>query len=164
MANVIGFYRQGDTYGCFSNFYPVRFEVDGVRYVHSEQFIMYQKAKLFNDHETARAIIHTSNPARVKALGRRVSPYVDEEWVAKRKELVLPGIHAKFDQNYTIREILLGTGDSILAECSPSDCVWGIGLPVYSQKIYYPRMWEGTNLLGELLMEVRTQLREKYSS
>ena len=41
---------------------------------------------------------------------------------------VLRGTYAKFSQNRPMRTALLSTGDRLLAEASPHDDVWGIGL------------------------------------
>lgn len=160
MADVIGFYREYDEYGCFSNFYKAPFEFEGVQFTYSEQMIMWQKAMLFGDTRVAEQILHVLKPVEAKSLGRRVTPYDDAVWTTKRAELVVPGLYAKFEQNSDIRSILLGTGDSILAECAPRDKIWGIGLPVWNPDIFNPQCWRGSNCLGQYLMTVRKQLRE----
>lgn len=66
---------------------------------------------------------------------------------------------AKFSQNASLKEFLLSTGDSILTEGSPSDCIWGIGRVKSDPLSQDPSSWKGTNLLGFALMEVRDKLR-----
>ena len=64
----------------FSNFYPCRFEFDGVKWKSSEQCFMAQKAKFFNDEETYDLILKSTNPKDAKKLGRLVKGFDDEEW------------------------------------------------------------------------------------
>ena len=51
-----------------------------------------------------------------------------------------------------------GTGSRVLAEVSPRDRVWGIGLAAGDERVGSPERWQGLNLLGFALMEVRHQL------
>jgi ribA/ribD-fused uncharacterized protein len=46
----------------------------------------------------------------------------------------------------------------VLVEASPVDKVWGIGMAEDHPEIENPAMWQGLNLLGFALMEVRRQL------
>ena len=55
--------------------------------------------------------------------------------------------------------MLLGTGDAILAECSPTDKKWGIGIDIKDPSRMDISKWDGKNMLGRILMEVRDELR-----
>jgi ribA/ribD-fused uncharacterized protein len=57
-------------------------------------------------------------------------------------------------------EFLLETGDHVLVEASPVDAVWGIGLAAQDERAGNPMQWQGLNLLGFSLMQVRTELSE----
>ena len=70
----------------------------------------------------------------------------------------MEGNKAKFGQNPAIKEYLLSTGDAILAEASPYDKIWGIGLGRAEAKKGTVEQWQGENLLGCALMEVRDWL------
>lgn len=48
----------------------------------------------------------------------------------------------------------------ILAEASPYDSVWGIGLTADDPRALVQRSWQGLNKLGDALMDVRRQLKE----
>lgn len=161
MNEVIGFYRERDKYGCFSNFYRAPFKVAGQIYFASEQYIMEQKALLFEDYDIARKIMTAKDCIIVKNLGRKVSKYVDDIWEDKRHDLVIPGIYEKFRQNKIIKEILLSTSDCILAECAPNDRIWGIGMSINDARVQNPSYWNGRNLLGSYLMEVREMLKTR---
>ncbi|WP_199169863.1 NADAR family protein [Rhodopirellula bahusiensis] len=65
---------------------------------------------------------------------------------------------AKFIQNSHLLEFLLGTGDAVLVEASPYDRIWGIGLKADDERAKDPVTWQGQNLLGFALMDVREEL------
>lgn len=73
-------------------------------------------------------------------------------------------VQTQFSQNKNLREHLLSTKDAILAEASPSDRKWGIGLPANNPLALCPDNWRGQNLLGQVLMEVRDELSQMDSS
>ena len=64
----------------------------------------------------------------------------------------------KFLQNQKLKELLLQTGDAILAECAVQDKIWGIGLSMKDEQQFNISKWQGQNLLGFALMEVREKL------
>ena len=64
-------------------------------------------------------------------------------------------------ENPELKETLLKTGDLFLAEASPVDRNYGIGLEATDPAAKDPANWTGKNLLGETLMKVREALRDK---
>ena len=54
----------------------------------------------------------------------------------------------------------MNTGTKILVEASPYDKIWGIGLSADQENIENPLTWNGENLLGFTLMEVRDLINE----
>lgn len=148
------------TAACFSQWYDCRFEVDGILYHTTEQYMMASKARLFGDDEMLQKIMEASTPFDYKKLGRKVRGFVAEEWDARKYDIVVKGNKAKFSQNPVLKEFLLSTGDSILAEASPYDTIWGIGLCREDAQTGGVEQWQGENLLGCALMEVRDWLKE----
>jgi ribA/ribD-fused uncharacterized protein len=144
-----------------SNWHPARFVVNGVWFVNNEQFMMYCKAKLFKEEEVARKIMQTDSPRVHKSLGRQVRAFREDVWNAKREMYVCKGCFAKFSQNPAMKDFLLATGDTELVEASPYDKIWGVGLAATDPRIYDKANWQGLNLLGECLMQVREDLREE---
>lgn len=65
---------------------------------------------------------------------------------------------AKFEQISELKEFLLGTGGLVLAEASPYDRIWGIGLKDDDERSKNPDTWQGQNLLGFALMYVRDEV------
>jgi ribA/ribD-fused uncharacterized protein len=144
--------------GCLSQWWPCTFVVDGVTFASAEHYMMWRKALLFDDTAVAARVLAASSPAAAKALGRQVSGFEDSAWVAARLEIVVAGNLAKFSQDPSLRSYLLGTGSRVLVEASPLDRVWGIGLEASDPRASDPSSWQGLNLLGEALMEVRATL------
>lgn len=64
---------------------------------------------------------------------------------------------AKFSQNPELGNFLQRTGTRVLVEASPVDTIWGIGLARDDERIHDPNQWQGLNLLGFALMEVRRE-------
>jgi ribA/ribD-fused uncharacterized protein len=144
---------------CFSQWWPCRFELDGQAYSSAEQLMMAGKARLFGDQATLAQILATSDPSRVKALGRKVQGFDDAAWTAAREPLVTRGNVAKFGQDEALKQHLLSTGDHVLVEASPVDRIWGIGLAADHEHAAAPARWRGLNLLGFALMRARAILR-----
>ena len=69
------------------------------------------------------------------------------------------GLLQKFYQNKDLKNRLLDTGDSLLAECAVNDRIWGIGLSMHDPERFCQAKWKGENLLGYTLMAVRDKLR-----
>jgi hypothetical protein len=145
---------------CFSQWYPAPFELDGIRFPTAEHYMMWSKARLFGDGAAAAAVLDARDPAEAKRLGRGVRSFVNETWIEHRFEIVLGASIAKFGQNQALGAYLLGTNTSVLAEASPTDCVWGIGLEAAHEHAENPLLWRGLNLLGFALMEARSRLSQ----
>ncbi|MBO4688608.1 MAG: NADAR family protein [Clostridiales bacterium] len=159
---IIGFHREYEDNGCFCNWYPAEFDYAGRHYLHSEQFMMYQKVMMFGQNALGDEIMRTADPEQCKILGREFFDGFDATlWKKTRFVVVKRGIRAKFAQNPSMMETLLATGNAILAECSPRDKDWGILLSTSDPEVQDITKWKGENLLGQVLMEVREELREE---
>nr|MBP3598860.1 NADAR family protein [Eubacterium sp.] len=160
MSNIICFYHEYEEYGCFSNWYRADFENARRKFSSVEQYMMYQKAVLFREYGLAEKILATNDPAKIKKLGRSHMKRFDADvWDKISKQVVKRGVRAKFEQNEELLEMLLATGDAVLAECSRNDRKWGIGVGIRETNRYDTSTWCGKNLLGRVLMEVREELR-----
>lgn len=135
----------------FSQWHPSIFKVKEVSFTSSEQFMMYCKAKLFNDEEVADKIINLNQEGilksflngeiekesifnnkenliewnyfqnTIKKLGRKVKNYKEEVWVQHRFNYVKVGNLNKFNQNEDLKKELLNTKDTLMVEASPYD-------------------------------------------
>lgn len=145
--------------GCLSQWWPAYFEVDGVGFSTAEHYMMWRKAMVFGDHQVAEQILAAPHPHAAKTLGRQVAGFDQAAWEAQRYGIVVAGNLAKFVQHDRLCAYLVGTGERVLVEASPVDRVWGIGLAADDPRASDPRRWQGPNLLGFALMEVRETLR-----
>jgi len=145
--------------GCLSQWWPSSpFTVDGVEYASAEHYMMVGKARLFGDESIVAKMLDAPSPGAVKALGRRVAGFDQSTWEAHRFGIVVDASVAKFGQHPELGAYLLGTGERILVEASPTDRIWGIGLTAADERAADPTRWRGLNLLGFALMRARTRL------
>lgn len=142
-----------------SQWYPCRFVIDDIEFTSTEQWMMYAKAMLFKDLDYANAILATSSAKMQKNLGKKVTNFDDNIWNIHKKEIVFKGNFAKFSQNAELKTYLLSTKGKVLAEASPYDKIWGIGLSMDDEMRFNMTKWRGQNLLGEVLMQVREALK-----
>ena len=133
--------------------------MDLVEYNCAEQFMMASKARLFGDDTALSVILATKDPREQKRLGRHVRLFDPELWRSECEYIVLHGNLAKFSQNEEMRLALIQTGDRRLAEASPHDTLWGIGLSAHDPRASSPDSWCGQNLLGQALENTREILR-----
>lgn len=133
---------------------------NGIRFNCCEQWMMYCKANLFDDGDTAIEILQTDDPKEQKDLGRKVKNFNVEKWQTFRFGIVWQGNFYKFTQNPDLQTELLQTGNKILVEASPWDKIWGIGMREESEGIEDPSNWKGLNLLGRAITSVRDVLKE----
>lgn len=144
---------------CFSQWWLSSFKVEKVTYKTAEHWMMAKKAELFQDEEVLEKILQADSPAEAKKLGRDVRNYDDKLWLENRYEIVKQGNYHKFSQNKDLKTFLLNTKDRVLVEASPVDSIWGIGMASDHKDALNPEKWQGLNLLGFALMEVRDELK-----
>lgn len=147
------------TKACFSQWFPAAFEEKGIIYKTAEHYMMAGKAELFDDDETLKEILNSETPNQVKSLGRKVRNFDPQIWDRHKYEIVRQGNFLKFSQHQPLKAFLLSTDDKILVEASPYDTVWGIGMTETDPRAENPLQWDGENLLGFALMEVRDNLK-----
>lgn len=73
-----------------------------------------------------------------------------KDWESVKVNVMRYAVLSKFWENEDIREKLLDTGDAVLVEHTDRDSYWGDG-----------GNGSGRNMLGRILMEVRTVLKDE---
>ncbi len=151
--------------GPYSQWEPSCFLLDGFEYGGGEQYMMAEKARLFEDEETLELILEAEDPRTQKSLGRQVRGFDVDEWEEDQENgrpfcwnVVWRGNMAKFSQNEHLLADLLATEGTTLVEASPHDTIWGIGLRARDPRASSRESWRGRNWLGEVLTDVRAHL------
>lgn len=128
-------------YYFLSNFYASPVLYKGITYENNEAAFQAQK-------EPERALEFASLPPNeAKRLGRQVNLRMD--WEHVKNEIMLEIVLAKFTQNADLKKKLMKTGGSPLIEGNTwNDTYWGVC------------RGKGQNILGKILMHVRSKLRK----
>lgn len=133
---------------------------DGHTFSNSEQLFMYMKAKFFGDEPIAARIVTLGqDPETSKDLGRQVRNYDESKWSEVRREKMFEACLLKFQSDEKLEMQLLDTGDKIIVEGTPFDPIWGVKIKWDDDRILDEKNWNGQNLLGQVLMDVRENLR-----
>lgn len=150
--NEIRFYRASEKpYGAFSNLYRRPIEFEGETFVTSEHAYQAGKAR---KPEVKAWLMAAPSPALL-AMAAHGLYYWDiaPGWSKTKFDRMRGALRAKFTQHPDLRELLLGTGEARLIETATVDNevnrLWGEVNGV------------GRNMLGKLLMELRTELRNE---
>lgn len=150
MAAEIRFYRANEQpYGAFSNLYKRSVELDGVVYPTSEHAYQAGKAR----KPAVREWLMSAPTPALLAMAAHGLYYWDiaPGWSTTKFDRMRRVLMAKFAQHDDLKTLLLETGDARLVESATVDNevnrLWGEVNGV------------GRNMLGQLLMEVRDQLR-----
>ena len=156
--------RETDTHlyflrGVLSNFEKCYIKYKGHLFATTEQAFMWEKAIFFNDHESASKILKEENPAKAKKLGREVKNFDDSKWSKVCYEIMYKINYEKYFQNTRLKNILLNTGDKMIIEANPRDTRWAIGLSAEDDRVLDESQWQGENLLGKVLMQIRDELK-----
>lgn len=146
MSPSIAFYRARGKYGCFSNLYIRAIDFEGRRFRSAEDAYQFGKPE---DLAVSEWFLLAPRPHHVaiaahELLGWDVKPGWNHMKVARMRSV----LYAKFSQHADLHDILLSTGNATLIEASKTDAFWGVG-----------KKGNGKNMLGALLMEIRTALR-----
>lgn len=144
MREVILFYSVSDDYGELSNFAPYPITLHGKKWPTSEHYFQAQK---FEDAKIREAIRSVKSPAVAARMGRDRDRRLRRDWESVKVGVMREALRAKFTQHHELRVMLVATGAAELVEHTERDLFWGDGGD-----------GSGANMLGRLLMEVRTEL------
>ena len=147
----IYFYKRGDKYFEFTNFYESPVVIDGVQWQSNEHYFQAQKYPGVNGARL-RELIRVAPTARdAFTLGRdKTHAHLrSPQWDTVKYAIMLKAVRAKFSGHPQLKNLLLSTGNSILVEdAGANDTYWGAGAD-----------YNGTNALGQILMQVRQELK-----
>ena len=146
MLPIDGIYGFDGDYRFLSNFYPSIVEYDGSYYPTVEH--AYQAAKTLNPAQRREIQIAVS-PAKAKMLGRHV--HIRHDWDEIKVRVMEQLLRKKFNGYHDLSRSLYETGDKYLEETNSwGDTFWGVC------------NGKGQNVLGNLLMKIRSDVRMLY--
>jgi len=143
-------------YFFLSNFYPSPVEYEGLTYPSVEN--AFQAAKTAPHR---REVFTRISPKEAKRMGRKV-PLLGGAgyWESRKVKVMEELIRKKFTQNPELGQKLLQTGNALLIEGNTwGDEFWGVNLK--KPESNSPWGYAGKNLLGQILMKVREELRRQ---
>lgn len=131
-----------------SNFSLCSVKFEGLTYISVEH--AYQAAKSL-DEDVRKLVMSEPTPARAKRRGKAI--VLRPNWDNIKFDIMHDLLVQKFASDTTFERKLLDTGDAILIEGNYwHDLCWG--------QCYCPRhKWEGGNALGNMLMEIRAEIK-----
>lgn len=142
----IRFYRVKEPYGEFSNFSPHPVELNGRIWPTCEHYFQAQK---FAGTEHEEAVRQAKSPMIAARMGRSRQRPLRGDWESVKDDIMREVLRSKFTQHPGLRSLLLHTDNAEIIEHTKNDGYWGDG----GDGI-------GKNRLGQLLMELRAQLRQ----
>jgi ribA/ribD-fused uncharacterized protein len=106
------------------------------------------QAQKFAGTEHEEEVRMATKPMLAAGMGRDRKRPLRRDWEGVKDAVMLDAVRAKFTQHDDLKAILLGTGDAKLVEHTANDSYWGDGGD-----------GGGKNRLGQILMQVRDELR-----
>jgi ribA/ribD-fused uncharacterized protein len=143
----------------FSSFFDTTFKIDDIEYKNAEQAFQAIRAKTFGDDDSFNKILKSKSAQSAKSFGNKIEKFDEEVWNAQRDTVMRSILRAKFSQNPAIRKQLLDSGNGMIANADPRENYWGIGTSAGTSIAKNPAKWKGKNMMGKLLMELRSELR-----
>lgn len=148
--NTIKFYKPNDPFGEFSNFSLHPITLDEKVWPTVEHFFQAQK---FHRTPLEEEIRLSPSPMEAKISGQDRNKPLRKDWEKVKDDVMRRAIYAKFTQHNALRNKLISTGDSYIAESTKNDSYWADG-----------GHGKGRNMLGIILMETRDKLKSMITS
>ncbi|MFK7765721.1 MAG: NADAR family protein [Mariniblastus sp.] len=146
MTEPIKFYSVNDEYGEFSNFAAYPIKIGKKMWPTSEHFFQAMK---FKNESRQNKIRKTKTPMLAAQMGRDRKFKLRRDWESAKCNVMFEALMAKFTQYDELKKLLLDTDEAKIIEHTENDSYWGDGGD-----------GSGKNMLGRILMKVRTQIRE----
>ena len=102
----------------------------------------------FENPADRKDVANAHSPMEAANLGRDRKRKLRRDWESAKDDVMRKAVRAKFTQHDELRTLLLSTGDAKLVEHTTNDAYWGDGGD-----------GRGRNKLGQILMEIRADLR-----
>ena len=140
--------------------FPITGLTDAIDTVNcAEHAYQYMKCKTLNCNELAQQILDTPDPAEQKRLTRAIPMSVlnEQKWDEQKLHIMRTVLKAKSDGCAEFRQRLIETGHSPISEAG-SSFYWASGLSFQMKKTTFIPSQPGKNALGDLLVEMRSDI------
>jgi len=107
--------------------YIAIFTASHFRYNCVEQFRQHRKALLFDDDVRAAQILDTTEPNEQKRLGLKVTHFKSTDWKQMTSVIMHEANFHKFTQNKKLKQELLSTTGTTIAQACPFRGNWSTG-------------------------------------
>lgn len=152
MKEKILFYNQNEVpYGVFSNFdtkHPITLK--DLSWLTTEHYYQAQK---FVDTSHEMYVWNAKTAREAANMGRDRNRPLRSDWESVKDSIMKDAVRAKFTQYPELTKVLLDTGNAELIEHTTNDSYWADG-----------GNGTGKNMLGKILMEIRTELNHAIIS
>jgi len=146
---IIYFSSPNEAFGCFSINFKIPFQLEDFTWLCIDQYLSAQKYKGTEWESKIKAFKH---PAKLIQIYQIIpEDDISEDWEDERETLMFEANLAKFQQNESLKDYLLQTGEKKLVFFD-EDELWGSGTDQ-----------DGQNLLGNILGQVRDRLLKDAS-
>ena len=142
-----------------SNFWPCYVQYRDQTFNSAEHAWYHTIATELGLPDVAKQIKSAKHAGAAKAIANKHIPReMIENWEDQCGKTVMTEIvQSKVYQNEDVAKYLRYTGTTILVEATPNK-VWGCGLYPHQVRVTKKDYWPGENLLGQILMDIRTAI------
>ena len=148
------------SYGPFSNFHKSEVKMENMVFPSSEHAYQFRACEEHLRDDLAEKVFKARTPRDAKDIATEIKSNDPESpWNQKKYNVMREVLIAKINSNVTFKNLLLASHDRMIAEASETDLYWGTGLPYKISITTKPEMYPGKNMLGKLLVELRSKYR-----
>lgn len=143
------------------NNYPSPVKVEDFIYTSALHYIAYKKARIFIDRPAMERIPPLTDQQEICNALKSIHFYNKTVWDYQIGKIIRFILNEKFQQNESLKELLFSTeGRTIVYK--NFDSRWGTGDFSTGLLNSSRSKWHGTNLMGELLTELRIKMMGHY--
>ena len=146
----------------FSMFYPCQIVVENMTFNSASQYMAYAKAEEFRDRQLMAKIMEVKDISKYRELSQQVEYFYRPVYAMMVGRWLRTVLEAKFTQNPDLQAALFATKGTTIALATNENKRWDIGLKQDDPLAQKRATWQGQNILGELLTELRVKLMEEY--
>ena len=147
--------------GILSNFHPSLVKSVHGEFATSEHYYQWRACTEHLRADLAAKVLLAKTPKEAKKIASEVK--VPGSWWEEAKYSVMKDVLIdKIASSKSFRDEILNSGNNILVEAL-ADPYWGCGFPHHIAIKTNPNHFKGSNKLGELLMELRAEMRSDPS-